>query len=575
MFMDKKCFMALLIVCMVSVCRCDSLAQEAIFTEISQECGLDFIHFNGMTGHYYFPEMTGQGGGFIDFDNDGDLDIYLVQGTLMASHETMKDALFPSKDAEPEDKLFRNDLSRNEKGEIQIHFVDVTKQSGIKGNGYGMGLACGDFNNDGFRDLYITNYGPNKMLYNNGDGTFTDVTQKTGTGDSLWGTSAAAFDYDRDGWLDLYVVNYVYFDVNDHKKCYANNSKRDYCGPSAFVSQQDRLFHNMGDGTFEDVTLKMLAGYQPGSGLGVVSFDANNDGWLDIYVANDGQPNQLWINQQGKKFSEEALFSGAAVNMNGQAEASMGIGAGDFDNDGDEDLIMTHIMGESNTLYLNDGTAFFEDRTIAAGLAGISLAYTAFGVNWIDYDNDGWLDLFMGNGAVLVLESLALAGDPYPLHQTNLLFKNDKGKRFIDVTAMGGDALKLSEVTRGAAFGDIDNDGDTDILLSNNNGHVRLLRNNSGHHHNWVGVQLVHPGTGSDMLGTRVVLKRAGEASLLRQVRTEGSYCAANDPRVLFGLFETKAVDAIDIFWPDGTRESWTEPVLNKYTILKKGRVSK
>ncbi len=563
--------MLMLVFCMVPLLH----ARSPLFTEISNASGLDFHHFNGMTGQYYFPEMTGQGGGFIDYDNDGDLDVYLLQGALMARHETMADALFPSSEQVPTDRLFRNDLKRDEDGKVTIQFTDVTQTSGINGVEYGMGLACGDFNNDGYPDLYITNYGPNKMLFNNGDGTFRDVTQQTGTGDELWGTSAAAFDYDRDGWLDLYLVNYVYFDVNDHKRCYANNSKRDYCGPSAFVSQKDRFFRNKGDGTFEDVTQKVLVDYQPGSGLGIVTFDANNDGWLDIYVANDGQPNQLWISQDGQSFMDEALFAGAAVNMNGQAEASMGIGAGDFDNDGDEDLIMTHIMGESNTLYLNDGTAFFEDRTIAVGLSAISLAYTAFGTNWLDVDNDGWLDLFMGNGAVLVIESLALKNDPYPLHQSNLLFRNEQGVRFKDITATAGPAFALSEVTRGAAFGDIDNDGDIDILLSNNNGAARLLRNDVGNKNNWVGLKLVHPQTGSDVLGTRVILQTAEKKTMLRQVRIEGSYCSTNDPRLVFGLGQQETVQAVDILWNDGTRETWTSPSINQYSTLKMGHVNK
>lgn len=547
---------------------------QPFFTDISESSGLKFVHFNGMTGKYYFPEMTGQGGGFVDFDNDGDLDVYLLQGCIMGPDETLDDALYPPTDSNPRDRLFRNDLSVDSQGNRVVTFTDVTDSSNINGTGYGMGLATGDFNNDGWPDLYITNYGPNKMLYNNGDGTFRDVTEQTGTGDDLWGSSAMAFDYDRDGWLDLYVANYVLFDVAVNKTCYASNSRRDYCGPSAFESQNDRLFHNRGDGTFEEVTRKMLEGYEPGSGLGVISMDVNNDGWLDIYVTNDGQPNQLWVNQNGTSFLEDALFSGSAVNQNGQAEASMGVGAGDFDNDGDEDLIMTHIMGETNTLYVNDGQGFFEDRTIALGLSAISFPYTAFGVNWIDYDNDGWLDLLMVNGAVLVIEQLVLAGDPYPLHQPNLLFQNLQGKRFADVTAAAGDAFRLSEVSRGASFGDIDNDGDTDVLICNNNGPVRLLRNDVGNTHPWLGVRLVHGKHRSDALGARVALKRKGRPVLWRQVRTEGSYCSSNDPRILFGLGDTDAVETLDIYWPDGSRDQWKDPSPMAYTTIEQGKVN-
>ncbi|NIM12654.1 MAG: hypothetical protein GTO45_11115 [Candidatus Aminicenantes bacterium] len=527
-----------------------------------------------MSGELYFPEMTGQGGGFFDYDNDGDLDVYLIQGCMLGPGKTLKDALFPPRDPNPRDRLFRNDLTINKKGERVIRFVDVTDKSGLKITDYGMGVAAGDFNNDGWIDLYITNYGPNRMLFNNG-GTFTDVTVKTGTGDELWGTSAAVFDYDRDGWLDLYVANYVHFDIIKNKRCFAKNSRRDYCGPSAFFPQKDRLYHNKGDGTFEDVTEKVLINYRPGSGLGVIITDANGDGWLDIYVANDGQANQLWINNQGKSFRDDALFAGAALNLDGHAEGSMGVSAGDFDGDGDEDLFMTHIMGETNTLFVNNGKALFEDRTISVGLSAASFPYTSFGTGWIDYDNDGWLDLFIVNGAVLLIESLARAGDPYPLHQPNQIFRNEKGKRFTDITSRGGEDIALSEVSRGAAFGDVDNDGDIDVLVINNNGRVRLLENKTGHQKKWLGLRLIDPEKKRDMLGTRVALKRNGKPTLWRQVRSEGSYCSTNDPRIVFGLDNSDAVDTIEIFWLDGTKEVWQKPIPMKYTTLIKGSVNK
>ncbi len=547
----------------------------SIFTEISSPSGLDFYHFNGMTGKYYFPEMTGQGGGFIDFDNDGDLDIYLLQGTMLGPEETFSDAIYPAHELPPQDRLFRNDTVKDEKGNVHVHFTDVTAQSKIEGLGYGMGLAVGDFNNDGFQDLYITNYGPNKMLFNNGDGSFRDVTRESGTGDDQWGSSCAAVDFDRDGLLDLYVANYVFFDIVANKRCYANNSRRDYCGPSAFESQKDRLFHNIGNGKFEDVTYSMLEDYHAGSGLGVISLDVNNDGWLDLYVTNDGQPNQLWLNQQGKGFIEDALFSGAAVNQNGQAEASMGIGSGDFDNDGDEDLFMTHIMGETNTLFVNDGQGLFEDRTIAVGLSAISFPYTAFGVNWIDYDNDGWLDLAIVNGAVLEIDALVLQGDPYPLHQPNLLLKNQKGKKFVDVTQEAGEAMLISEVSRGAAIGDVDNDGDLDIMITNNNGPTRMLINEVGNKNHWIGIRLVDAQHQSDQLGSRAILHKKDGSTLLRQSRSEGSYCSSNDPRILFGLGNDTDVRSIEILWSDGSREVWNSPVADRYTTLIKGRVNK
>ncbi len=548
---------------------------EAFFADISRETGLDFIHFNGMSGGFYFPEMTGQGCAFLDYDNDGDLDIYLVQGNMLGQGKTYADALFPPRDSNPRDRLFRNDLNINDKGEHIVKFVDVTDQSGLNNTEYGMGVATGDFNNDGWVDMYITNYGPNRMLFNNRNGTFTDVTEKSGTGDALWGTSAAVFDCDRDGWLDLYVVNYVYFDIVKNKKCYARSSRRDYCGPSAFTPQKDRLYHNKGNGTFEDVTYKVMVDYKPGPGLGVLSTDVNGDGWIDIYVANDGAPNQLWVNHEGRLLRNDALFAGAALNQDGRAEASMGIAAGDFDGDGDEDLFLTHLMGETNTLYVNDGNGLFEDKTISMGLSAASFPFTAFGTGWIDYDNDGWLDLFSVNGAVQIIERLALKGDLYPLDQPNQLFRNEDGKRFVDVSWSAGKDVMTSEVSRGTAFGDVDNDGDTDILVANNNGPLSLLRNNKGHKNRWIGLRLVDSEHKRDLLGTRVAVKRKGLPTLWRRARTDGSYCSASDPRILFGLGDNDAVTAIEIFWPDGTKEVWQEPVIMKYTTLVKGTVNK
>ncbi|MCK4764087.1 MAG: CRTAC1 family protein [Candidatus Aminicenantes bacterium] len=549
--------------------------EAPLFTDIAKKSGLDFVHFNGMCGEYYFPEMTGQGGGFFDYDNDGDLDVYLIQGNKLGSDKTFKDALYPPRDPNPRDRLFRNDLTIDAKGKRTIRFVDVTDKSGLRMTGYGMGVAAGDFNNDGWIDLYITNYGANRMLFNKGNGTFVDVTEKSGTGDTLWGASAAVFDYDRDGWLDLYVANYVYFDVNGNKKCFARSSRRDYCGPASFPPQKDRFYHNKGDGTFEDVTDKMLVNYHPGAGLGLIVLDVNSDGWLDLYVANDGHPNQLWINDKGKLFRNDALFAGAALNQNGSAEASMGVTAGDFDNDGDEDLFMTHLMGETNTLQVNNGKGLFEDRTIATGLSAVSFPFTSFGTGWVDYDNDGWLDILLVSGAVRIIESLAAAGDPYPIHQPNKLFHSEGGKKFTEATARAGKEFVLSEVSRGAAFGDVDNDGDTDVLVCNNNGPTRLLRNNRGQQNKWLGLRLMDAKKKRDLPGTFVGLKRKGKPTLWRRVRTEGSYCSTNDPRILFGLGESAAVDAVEIFWPDGTKEVWQKPAPMKYTTLWKGAVNK
>jgi len=538
-----------------------------LFEDVTKAVGLDFVHFNGMTGKLYFPEMTGAGGALFDYDNDGDLDLYLVQGSLLGKNDRLSDMLFPPRATPPIDRLYRNDWIKNDQLSGKLSFVDVTEASGIRMAGYGMGVTVADYNNDGWSDLYITQYGTNHLLKNNGDGSFSDVTAQAGVGDRDWGTSAAFFDYDRDGWLDLYVVNYVDYAVDDPKSCYANNSRQDYCGPAGFTPQHDRLFHNLGNGAFEEVSDRLLKNYQPGAGLGVVTADFNADGWSDIYVANDGQANQFWINQGGRHFVEDALFSGIAVNLQGRAEASMGVTVGDYDRDGDPDLFMTHLMGESNTLYNNLGDGLFEDQTLQQGLSSRSVPYTAFGTGWIDYDNDGWLDLLALNGAVHTDESQALQGDPYPLHQPNQFFRNQQGKGFVEQVASSSPLL-LSEVSRGAAFGDIDNDGDQDVVIFNNNGPARLLLNPLGQDRPWSGLILKGTSAKRHMLGAEVTLL-AGEKSLLwLKSGTDGSYCSGNDPRLLFAYPDDPKSMKLRIRWPSGVSETHPLPISGRYATF-------
>ena len=544
---------------------------EPLFSDVSEAAGLDFVHFNGMSGEFYFPEMTGQGGALFDYDNDGDLDIYLVQGAMLGAGKTLADALFPPRNVPPRDRLYRNDTTLGKNGISTLRFTDVTEESKLRVEDYGMGVATADYDNDGWVDLYITNYGANRLLHNNGDGTFSDVTATAGVADQHWSTSATFFDYDRDGWLDLYVANYIDYAPERNKRCYAKSSRQDYCGPSAFKPQADRLFKNRGDGTFEDVTTQVLQGYKAGPGLGVVAADFNGDGWPDLYVANDGVPNQLWLNQQGKGFVDDALFAGVAVNGDGMAEASMGVDAGDFDGDGDPDLFMTHLAGETNTLYRNDGSGLFEDQTLAVGLAAVSFPYTSFGTAWFDYDNDGWLDLLALNGAVRVVESLARKGDAYPLHQPNQLFQNHGGKRFSEITGSQVSAFKISEVSRGAAIGDLDNDGDPDLVVFNNNGRARLLRNNNGNNNRWLGLRLMDKKGMRDLVGARVEAMLPKRPAIWRRARSDGSYCSANDSRVLIGLGDGPPPEAVRIHWPDGSVEVLEQPQIGRYTTLHQG----
>ncbi len=522
------------------------LLAASLFKEVAEQVGLKFQHYNGMTGKFYLPEITGSGAALFDFDNDGDLDVFLVQGNVLEPNTRPNSALFG--------RLFRNDLIPSK----TLSFTDVTQKSGIVANGYGMGAAVGDINNDGLPDLYLTNLGSNQMYLNKGDGKFVDVTKESGTDDPRWSTSASFFDYDRDGWLDLMIVNYADFSVSNSPACYAATTAKDYCTPRVFRAPGNRLFHNKGNGVFEDVTVTAGVDKEFGHGLGVVTADFNNDGWIDIYVANDGDQNQLWINQKNGRFVNEALLAGCAVNRNGQTEAGMGVDAGDFDGNGADDIFITHLMDETNTLYVNLGEGLFEDRTREAGLGVPGRRFTGFGAFFFDYDNDGWLDLFVANGAVQLA----------PLGQPDQLFHNTGRGSFVEI--VDEPEFSLLEVGRGAAFGDVDNDGDTDILVSNNNGPARLYLNQTGNRNHWLGLRLVGK-AGRDMLGAQVEIVVDDKRILRRRVRTDGSYLSGNDPRVLVGLGATTRVKAVRVRWPGGAVEEWNDMRVDQYTMLKEG----
>ena len=556
-----------------------------IFRELSGQTGLRFRHYNGMTGKFFLPEIMGAGAALFDFDNDGDLDVFLVQGATLEPKDQPTRTLFPwTGPGDLRGRLFRNDLAGGKDGN-SIKFVDVTEKSGILANGYGMGAAVGDINNDGRQDLYLTNLGSNQMFLNKGDGTFADVTARSGTDDRRWSTAASFFDYDRDGWLDLMVVNYAEFSAANNPKCYAATSAPDYCTPRVFRAPGNRLFHNKGDGTFEDVTVKAGVDKEFGHGLGIIAADLDYDGWTDIYVANDGDPNQLWINQKNGTFKNEALLAGAAVNRNGVAEAGMGVDAADFDNNGTDDIFITHLMDETNTLFLNLGKGLFEDRTREAGLGMPGRRFTGFGTLFFDYDNDGWLDLLVTNGAVQLLPELMRKNDPFPLGQPNQLFRNTNKGTFVEVMDQLPPEFSLNQVGRGAAFGDVDNDGDSDVLVTNNNQPARLFVNQVGDQSHWLGLRLLSQ-SGRDALGARVQVTLRGSSPtvregatadlvLWRRARTDGSYLTANDPRVLIGLGANRTVESVRVHWPDGSVEEWKNVPVDRYTTLRQSTGTK
>ena len=544
-----------------------SAAGPPVFREAARETGLDFHHFIGATGEYFFPEIMGSGVGMFDYDGDGDLDLYFVQGAMLDRTREVSQSSFPYVGEEPpRNRLFRNEL--NPTGTLR--FTDVTREAGVGHPGYGMGMAVGDYDNDGHLDLYLTNFGSNVLYRNSGDGTFNDVTRDAGVDDPRYSASSTFLDYDSDGDLDLYVANYVSFTLKGNRRC--GGERRDYCAPGVYQPLPDRLFRNEGNGRFTDRSEEAGLGRAFGAGLGVVAADLDLDRRADIYVANDGTPNQLWINQGDGTFLDQGLVSGTAYNIDGVAEAGMGVTAADFDGDGDDDLFVTHNKKETNTLYLNGRQKGFADATSRFGLANPSVPYSGFGTLWFDYDNDGWLDLFVANGAV-VMDDRQPADSPYPYAQENQLFRGDGTGRFQEIGSdVAGPALDLVEVSRGAAFGDIDNDGDVDIAIANNNGPARLLLNQVGSRNHWLGIRLVgERGAPSSFNQARVALFREGRKPLWRRCHTDGSYLSANDNRVLFGLGSSKDVGRLVVHWPDGLCESWSGVGADRYISLSKG----
>jgi hypothetical protein len=540
------------------------------FVDRAIESGLTFTSFNGMSGEFYYPEMLPGGVALLDYDNDGDLDVFFVQGQMLGG-KTLSDATIPPASLPLKGRLFRNDLVVNPDGTRTLHFTDVTDQSGIDTHGYSMGVAAADFNNDGCVDLYVTNLGRNQLFRNNCDGTFTDVSRQSGTDISGWSVSAAFVDYDRDGWLDLYVGNYVVWDIPSDQKCTGLTGRRDYCTPAAYRPQRDRLFHNNRDGTFTDVTATALPGGPFGPALGVATADFDNDGWIDLYVANDGRDNVLWMNQRNGTFKNTSLLAGVAVGADGKPKGSMGVDAGDFDNDGAEDLFTTQLPSEGNNLYRNLGSGLFEDVSASSGLGPMSLGYTGFGTAWFDFDNDGWLDLLVANGAIEAIKERG--GERFPYGERKLLFRNLRNGRFEDVTPQAGSVFQQFEVSRGAAFGDIDNDGDIDVVISNIHSPARLLINTVGNRRHWIGVRLLGGSVnGRDMLGARVEVIRKNAPTLWRRARSDGSYASANDPRVLVGLGDGTDPPTLRVYWPDGRVEEWSAVAIDTWTVLRQGK---
>ncbi len=522
---------------------------EVWFEEVAQQSGLEFQHMRYLTKRFWFPELVGAGLCWLDYDRDGHPDLYVVQGG----------DLEPGDQPVPGCKLFHN-LGNG-------HFEDVTARAGVAGHGYGMGCTAGDYDGDGFVDLYVTYYGANILYHNNGDGTFSDVTAAAGVGHVGWSSSCGFVDIDGDGDLDLFVVQYVRWKKETEVVCKSASGERDYCAPNNYnAPAQSVLYVNDGNGHFHDATAQAGLSTAFGNGLGLAFADFDGDGRIDIYVSNDGNPNQLWINRGGGKFVDEALRRGAAVNRNGASQASMGTVVADFDDDGDPDLFITNLRGESTTLYDNDGKGNLRDVSTRTGMAVASQPFTGFGDGAFDFDLDGVLDLFIANGRVGLWKPFYSQTDLFA--EPKQLFRGIDGKRFEEVPH-GGLAADLLGTSRGAAFADYDDDGDIDVAINESNGPLRLLRNVAPRHGHWIELDLRNR-AGAPALQARITLP-VGTRTLVRDVHVCDSYASADDPRLHIGLGNVATLGLASVRWPDGTRESFGPLAVDRIHLLRQG----
>ena len=526
-------------------------AIDVHFIDITEQAGIKFKHVSSPEKKYIVESMSG-GVALFDYDNDGYLDIYLVNSLtvdMVKSKQKTRSALYHN----------------NGDGT----FSDVTDKTGVGDIGWGMGVAIGDYNNDGWDDIYVTCLGPNHLLRNNGNGTFTDVTQKAGVDDPRWSTGAAFVDYDNDGKLDLFVANYVDFDVNNlpefgkGRTCQFKGVPVQ-CGPRGLKGAGDSLYHNNGDGTFTDVSKKAGVADTDGYyGLGVIASDFDEDGLVDIFVANDSTPNFLYHNNGDGTFKDIGFSSGTAVNENGSEQGSMGVTLGDYDHDGRLDLFITNFDDDYNTLYRNDGKGSFTDVSYAAKVAAVSLPYVGWGTWFFDYDNDGWPDLLVVNGHV------------YPqlptYRQRNFVHHNNRNGTFTEVAEQLGAPFLEKRTGRGAAFGDIDNDGDVDVVINNLDGPPQVLRNDGGNAGNSVLIKTIGVKSNRDGIGARVKII-SGDLTQIGEVYSGGSYLSQSDLRIHFGLEQRAKIDLIEVHWPSGAVDKATNIGANKIIIVKEGQ---
>jgi hypothetical protein len=540
-------------------CGTTLLAQSSTTTvrlvDVAAEAGLDLVNVSGGPNKDYIVDANGNGAGWFDYDNDGDLDALIVNGSTRERY---------AKGGDPMVALYQNDG--------RGHFRNVTEEAGLTRRGWGAGTCIADYDNDGFEDVYVTAFGPDALYKNNGNGTFTDVTRRAGVEDNRWSTGCAFADYDHDGDLDLYVATYVRFDEKTIPGRGTTGNCRFmatdvFCGPTRLPGEVDMLYRNNGDGTFTDVSMRAGA-VDPGYyGFGVVFTDLNDDGWPDIYVANDSVPNLFFRNRKDGTFVEEGLAAGLAVSGDGRAQAGMGVDAGDLNGDGLPDIIVTNFSHDHNTLYENGPPGLFTDKSYVSGLAATAGPYLGWGTGFVDLDQDGRLDIFIANGHVYPEVDKQGLGTKYL--QRKQVFMNTGGK-LRHATAEIGGGLLLERSSRGAAFGDYDNDGDTDILVINMNDKPTLLRNDTVTQNHWIGLKLVGTKSNRDGIGARVTVQ-AGARRQRTEVRGDGSYISHSDIRPRFGLGSAARVDRIEIRWPSGTVDTAMALAADRYYVAREG----
>ena len=521
----------------------------AVFNEVALQAGINFQHTNGSTGRFYYPEAYGSGVVFLDYDNDRYQDLYLVNSAALPGFV---------ESFQPANALYRNNGDGT--------FSDVTAQAGVGDQGYGLGACAADYDNDGHVDLYVTNFGANVLYRNNGDGTFADVTIHAGVGDLRMSTSAAFADYDGDGHLDLYVANNAEVPIAKAKEC-RHGIVQVYCGPGQYQGVAGVLYHNEGDGTFADVTQRAGMDDESGRQLGVVFSDYDDDGDPDLYIANDTTPNWLYRNDGDGEFAEIGLISGVAVTADARPEAGMGTDWGDYNRDGLMDIIVCNFQWESCRLLENSGNGFFEDKTFVSGLGEPTYSTLTFGTDFLDYDNDGLLDIFIANGHVDPnIEIIDKAGPTYAQHDQ--LFHNNGDKTYSDVSGQAGLQRLRPMVGRGSATADYDNDGDLDICVSNNNQKPMLLRNDGGNGNNWLSIKTVGSRSNRDGIGARITVT-SGDLVQVEEVRSGSSYLSQNDLRVHFGLGSRTQVETIQVRWPSGIVQTLQGIDVNQYLVVE------